>query len=288
MEFRTLNYFLTVVQEKSISQAAKVLHISQPALSRQLKQLETELDTKLFNRGHREIHLTEEGRYLADRGKKILSLVDKTTKNITTETEVAGEITIGGGETKSMKLVAEIIDHLVKQYPEVKVNLYSGNADDVLEKLEQGLIDFGLVIDPVEKQKYAYKKLPAADQWGLLIRQDHFLASKKSIIPADLVDVPLYVSSQTYNNNKIAEWCGEKLDSLHIIGTYNLLYNASLMVEQGVAGALCIAGIVNTVNTNLKFIPLQPKLKSGINIVWKKGQNLSKAGKVFVKYLAEI
>lgn len=288
MEFRTLNYFLTVVQEKSISKAAKVLHISQPALSRQLKQLETELSTKLFNRGHREIHLTEEGRYLANRGKKILSLVDKTIKNITTETEVAGEITIGGGETKSMKLVAKIIDDLVERYPELKVNLYSGNADDVLEKLEQGLIDFGLVIDPVEKQKYAYKKLPAADQWGLLIHQDHFLASKKSIIPADLLDVPLYVSSQTYNNNKISEWFGGSLDSLHIIGTYNLLYNASLMVGQGVAGALCIAGIIDTANINLTFIPLQPELKSGINIIWKKEQKLSRAGEIFIKYLEKV
>lgn len=288
MEFRTLNYFLTVVQEKSISQAAKVLHISQPALSRQLKQLETELGTKLFNRGHREIHLTEEGTYLANRGKKILSLVDKTIKNITIETEVAGEITIGGGETKSMKLVAKIIDDLVERYPELKVNLYSGNADDVLEKLEQGLIDFGLVIDPVEKQKYAYKKLPAADQWGLLIRQDHFLASKKSIIPADLLDVPLYVSSQTYNNNKISEWFGGSLDSLHIIGTYNLLYNASLMVGQGVAGALCIAGIIDTANINLTFIPLQPELKSGINIIWKKEQKLSRAGEIFIKYLEKV
>ncbi|WP_270334512.1 LysR family transcriptional regulator [Ligilactobacillus acidipiscis] len=288
MEFRTLTYFLAVVQEKSISQAAKILHISQPALSRQLKQLETELGTKLFNRGHREIHLTEEGTYLANRGKKILSLVDKTIKNITTETEVAGEITIGGGETKSMKLVAKIIDDLVERYPELKVNLYSGNADDVLEKLEQGLIDFGLVIDPVEKQKYAYKKLPAADQWGLLIRQDHFLASKKSIIPADLLDVPLYVSSQTYNNNKISEWFGGSLDSLHIIGTYNLLYNASLMVGQGVAGALCIAGIIDTANINLTFIPLQPELKSGINIIWKKEQKLSRAGEIFIKYLEKV
>lgn len=288
MEFRTLNYFLTVVQEKSISHAAEVLHISQPALSQQLKQLETELNTKLFDRGHRGIRLTEEGMYLANRGKEILSLVDKITKNITNEKQIAGEITIGGGETKSMGLIAKIVDQLVSQYPEININLYSGNADDVLEKLEHGIIDFGLVIDPVEKQKYAAKKLPTVDYWGLLVCKDHPLAKKENIRPDDLLNIPLYLSSQSYSNNKISTWSGKSLDHFHIIGNYNLLYNASLMVQAGIAGALCIAGIINTTDTNLVFIPLKPSLESEINVIWKRDQKQSKAGEIFIKYLKEM
>lgn len=287
MEFRVLTYFLTIVREKSISKAAKTLHISQPALSKQIKQLEEELGIKLFKRGSREIVLSEEGIYLATRGKEILALVDQTTKNITKDAEINGEITIGGGETPSMKDIAKTLHRFTNKYPQVKTQLYSGNADDVLQKLDKGLVDFGLVIDPVEKQKYDYLQLKSKNRWGVLIQSTHPLAKKVAIHPTDLKEIPLYISSQTLVNNQLEEWFGQNLDHFNIIGTYNLLYNASLMVQEGLAAALCLNGIINTNGLNLTFIPLNPYLDVHLNLIWKKNQILSKTAYKFLEYLTE-
>ena len=283
LDFRVLNYFLTVAQEKTISKAAESLHLSQPTLSKQLKELEEELGVKLFTRGNREITLTEDGKYLLNRGKEILSLVNITTSNLSSNEAISGEIVIGGGETKAMQFIAKNLYVLTKEYPDLKIHLYSGNADDVSEKLDKGIIDFGIVIDPVEKKKYDYLKLSKTDHWGLLVRNDHPYAKKETIVPNDLKSLSLFVSNQSLVDDQIGEWLGENLDSHQIIGTYNLLYNASIMVKEGVGCALCIDGIINTLGTNLKFIPLKPNLEASLNIIWKKNQILSKAAALFLK-----
>lgn len=285
MELRVLTYFLTVVREKTISKAAEVLHLSQPTLSKQLKELEEELGVTLFTRGNRFITLTEDGIYLMNRGKEILSLVDSTMTNLTKNEVISGQITIGGGETQAFEFLSHILHELRDNYPEINIHLYSGNADDVLEKIDKGLLDFGLVIDPVEKQKYEYIRLPLIDSWGILVNNSHPLAKKKTVQPKDIQRMPLLISNQSFVDNQLSEWFGGNIEHLNVIGTYNLLYNASLLAKENIASVLCIDGIVNTTNTTLIFIPFSPPLTANISIVWKKGQIFSSASKEFLRLL---
>lgn len=285
MEFRVLKYFLAVAREKNISKAAKSLHLSQPTLSKQLKGLEEELGVTLFERGNREIRLTEEGLFLLSRGNEILNLVEKTTINLRKDEVVTGEIYVGGGETRAMSLIAKVTKRMMDDYPEIKLYLYSGNADDVMEKLDNGLLDFGVVVNPTNKQKYKSISLPQTDKWGLLVRSNHFLAENEAITPEDLRGVPLLISQQRLVSDQISEWFGNNLDQLHIVGSYNLLYNASLMVEEGVGCALCIDGIINTTNTSLIFVPLKPELDASLSLIWKKNQTMSIAATKFLDKL---
>ncbi|EUJ30484.1 LysR family transcriptional regulator [Listeria cornellensis] len=285
MELRVLKYFLAVARERNISKAAKSLHLSQPTLSKQLKELEKELGVTLFERGNREIRLTEEGLFLLSRGNEILALVEKTTINLRKDEVVAGEIYVGGAETRAMSLIAKVTKRMMDDYPEIKIYLYSGNADDVMEKLDNGLLDFGIVVNPTNKQKYKSIRLPQTDKWGLLVRSNHFLAEKEAITPEDLRGVPLLISQQRLVSDQISEWVGNNLDQLHIVGSYNLLYNASLMVEEGVGCALCIDGIINTANTSLIFVPLKPELDASLSLIWKKNQTMSIAATKFLDKL---
>lgn len=285
MELRVLNYFLTVAREGTISKAAEVLHLSQPTLSKQLKDLEEELGVQLFIRGNREISLTEDGVYLQNRGKEILSLVSTTTLNLQKNEVIGGDILIGGGETQAFQFLTDILNHLMERYPDIKVHMYSGNADDVKDKIDKGLLDFGLVIDPVEKQKYEYVPLPIVDRWGILVNQKHHLAKKEHVSPVDLKNQPLLISSQTLVNNQLAEWLGGNLNNFSIVGSYNLLYNASLLVKAGKSVAFCIEGIIQTKDSDLVFVPLEPALTSTISIIWKKKQIFSNAAALFLEKL---
>lgn len=283
MDLRVLNYFLTVAREKTISKAALTLHVSQPTLSKQLQELENELGVQLFKRGNREITLTEEGVFLQNRGKEILDLVNLTTNNLQKTEVISGDIMIGSGETHSFQFLSVILNNLMTQYPDLKVHLYSGNADDIKEKIDTGLLDFGLIIDPVEKQKYEYMRLPLSDQWGILVNKKHALANKKCIYPSDLITLPLIISNQSLVDNQLSEWLGGNLNKFNIVGTYNLLYNASLLVKEGNIAALCIDGVINTKESSLIFIPFEPLLTANTNIIWKKKQTFSHAAKIFLK-----
>ena len=262
MDIRVLTYFMTVAREKTISKAAEVLHLSQPTLSKQLKELEEELGVQLFIRGNREISLTEDGIYLRNRGQEILSLVDTTTSNL-----------------------AKTLNELMVTYPDITVEMYSGNADDVKDKLDKGLLDFGLVIDPMEKQKYEYLALPVSDRWGVLVNDFYPLAKKERVFPSDLKDHSLLVSSQTMVNHQLSEWLGGNLSQFKIAGSYNLLYNASLFVKEGTTVAFCLDGIIPTENNGLVFVPLAPELTAKISIIWKKKQVFSNAARRFLDAL---
>ncbi|WP_368654204.1 LysR family transcriptional regulator [Ornithinibacillus sp. 4-3] len=287
MEIRLLRYFIAVANEQNISAAAKSLHISQPTLSRQLSDLEAELDTSLFIRGNRKITLTEEGVFLLTKAKEIVDLVDKTEANFNQPEEfISGEIYIGGGETEAMHFIAETLKDLRKDHSAIQFHLYSGNADDITDKLDSGLLDFGIVIEPTDKQKYDYMQLPDKDVWGVLMRRDSPLAHKKSIQAADLIDKSLIISRQTTVDNEISGWFGQNVKDLNIAGTYNLLYNAALMVEQGLGYALCLDKIINTSGeSELCFKPLNPKLTAGLNIIWKKHQVFSSAASKFLEQI---
>lgn len=287
VEIRVLRYFISVANEESISAAAKQLHLSQPTLSRQLKDLETELDTALFIRGNRKISLTEQGKYLLKQAKEIVALADKTEANLKDSKEIiSGEVYIGGGETEAMHLIAKTLKELRTDYPGIRFHLYSGNADDIKSKLDSGLLDFGIVIEPTDKQKYEYVQLPAKDTWGVLMCKDSPLADKQFISPVDLIDTPLFISRQTTVSNELAGWFGQNIENLNVVATYNLLYNAALMVEEGIGYALCLDKLINTSgNSKLCFRPLHPNLEANLNIIWKKNQVFSNAANAFLNQL---
>ena len=287
MELRVLRYFLAVAKEESITAASETLHVTQPTLSRQHMELEEEFGKKLFIRGNRKITLTDEGILLRKRAEEIVELVEKTETEITASDEIInGDIYIGGGETDAMRIIAHIVKKLQEKYPQVKYHLFSGNADDVTERLDRGLLDFGVVIEPANIQKYDYLKLPATDTWGVLMRKDSPLAQNTVIKPKDLHNIPLLCSRQSMVGKGISQWIGKDFEKLNTVATYNLVYNASLMVEEGIGYALSLDKLVNTTgNSALCFKPLEPKLEVGLNIVWKKSQVFSKAAKKFLEML---
>ena len=289
MEIRLLKYFLAVAREENISKAAEVLHITQPTLSRQLMDLESELKTKLLIRSKRnkKILLTDDGKLLKARAQEIVDLANKTESEfLFDEKNIAGDIYIGSGETDAMRVIARAIKELSKTYPNIKYNLYSGNGEDVKEKLDRGLLDFGIFIEPIDKKEYGFIQLKEKDKWGLLMRKDSFLSEKEYILPKDLKDIPILTSRQYLVKNLISGWLGFDFENLNIIGTYNLLYNASIMVDEGFGYALCIDKLINlTGKSSLCFKPLKPSLEAGILIAWKKSQPLSKCAKIFLEKL---
>lgn len=290
MEVRVLRYFLAVAREQTISGAAEVLHISQPTLSRQLMDMEEELGKRLFIRGNRRITLTEEGMFLRKRAEEIVDLIDKTEAEITASDEaISGDIYIGAGETDVMRLVARAAKELQKDYPDIRYHIFSGNAEDVTEKLDRGLLDFGLLIEPTDMTKYEFLKLPATDTWGVLMRKDSPLAQKDAVEAKDLWDKPLLCSHQRLVEHDMQKWLKKKPEQLNIVATYNLIYNAAIMVEEGFGYALCLDKLVKTPEDGMVcFKPFKPEIKVNLNIIWKKYQVFSKAAELFLKRLHEV
>ena len=289
MELRVLEYFLAVAREQNISAAAESLHISQPALSTQLKNLEEELGKQLLIRGtkgSRKVVLTEEGMILRKRANEILSLVRRTEDEITQSDEtVVGDVFIGAGETEVVRIIAQAAKKLQNKHPDIHFHISSGNAEHVLEYLDKGLIDFGLLFTNVDSQKYESIPVPVKDTWGVLMRTDSPLAHKESISPEDLWDKPLIVSHQRGDGQYLGGWLKRETSKLNIVATYNLVFNASLLVSEGLGYALCYDKLINTFGSNLCFRPLNPKLEAHGFIVWKKYQLFSKASGTFLQCL---
>lgn len=213
MEIRVLRYFLAIAREGSITNAANYLHLSQPTLSRQISELEEQLGQQLFLRKSRSMVLTAEGMVLRKRAEEIVAMVDKTEAEFSAmENTVAGDIYIGGGETDAMKLVADILWDLRREYPDLRFHIHSGNAEDITERLDKGLLDFGLLIHPVDYSKYEYIKLPAKDTWGIVMRKDSPLAKQDAVRKKDLLDAPLIFSRQamahSLKGNELTDWFG--------------------------------------------------------------------------------
>lgn len=290
MELRVLRYFLALAREESISGAAESLHLSQPTLSRQLMDLEDELGKPLFIRGSRRITLTESGILLRRRASEILDLVEKTTNEImASEETVAGDIYIGAGETQQLHFLTRTAREVQTQYPEIHFHISSGDTMDVTEQLDKGLIDFGLMFEPINTAKYNVHHLPDYDIWGILMRRDSPLAHKAALSPKDIEDIPLIISRAVSEKHPLNTWLGKDVSSLNIISTYSLLYNASIMVADGLGYALCLGGIIHTSEDNgLLFLPLEPEVPAHMGIVWKKFQVFSKASEVFLSALQNV
>ena len=288
MEIRALKYFLIAVREGNITKAAKYLNLTQPNLSRQINMLERDIGHKLFERKHNNIELTPEGILLKKRAEEIIDMIEKTRAEFNfTDELIAGDIFIGAGETWAMSLLASIMKDIQETYPHIRYNIYSGNFNDITEKLDKGLLDFGVLIDPADLSKYDYLKIPAKDTWGVIMRKDSKLEKKKYITKTDLLDLPLIMSRQAIENklsdNDFIRWFGDSFNKLNIAATYNLLYNALIMVREGMGYALSLDKLIDNMhNENICFIPLKPKLESGLNIVWKKNQEFSRASKIFL------
>ena len=293
MELRVLRYFLGVAREGSMTGAARVLHVTQPTLSRQLQDLEEELGQKLFIRGSHSVTLTPEGMVLRKRAEEILEMVHKTEAEFESMGEmVGGDVYIGGGETEAMRRIARLIHEIRDDYPEIRFHLFSGNAEDVTERLDKGILDFGILIQPVDLMKYNTIELPEKVVWGVVMRKDSPLAEKKSITRQDLPGLPLICSRQVEQRfsvkNEYSSWFGEIAAKRNIVATYNLIYNAALMVEEGVGYAIALDGLVNvTRHSGLCFRPLEPRLESGMNLVWKKYQIFSGAAELFLERIQE-
>ena len=292
MELRLLEYFLAVAREQNITAAAESLHISQPALSTQLKNMEDELGKQLLIRGvkgSRKVILTEEGMILRKRAEEMLLLMRRTEEEITGSNEtIAGNVFIGTGETETVRLFAKVAKKLQQKYPDIRYNISSGNAEHVLEYLDKGLIDFGLLFTEIDSQKYEAIPVPIKDTGGVLMRKDSPLAKKEAICPEDLWDKPLIVSHQKGDDVYLNQWLQREESELHIVATYNLLFNASLLVDEGLGYALCFDKLINTQGSNLCFRPLYPQLEAPGFIVWKKYQVFSKAANIFLRYLQKM
>lgn len=289
MDVRVLRYFLTVAREASFSRAADALYMSQPTLSRQIRDLEEELGTTLFVRTNRNVTLTRDGMRLRRRAQEIVELMDRTREEFENlDEDISGDVCIGSGETHAMRALARVAIDVRQEHPGVRYHLFSGNADDVAERLDRGLLDFGVVIDPADLHKYDFLRIPGSDSWGLLMPADHPLAAKEAVTPGDLDGVPLLVSRQSMVAGDLARWLGGDFDRLEIAATYNLVFNAAIMVEQGMGCALTLDHLVGSMDVGgLCFRPLAPKVESGLNLVWKKYQVFSPAAEAFLRGVRE-
>lgn len=289
MEFRVLQYFLAVAREENISGAAEFLHLSQPTLSRQLKDLEDELGKQLFIRGNRKITLTEEGMILRKRAEEITELVKKTEDEITSSDDaLAGNITIGAGETDGNRFLIKAMNAIQQDYPLVHFHIVSGDKEMITEAIDRGLIDFGIVFGNIDTTKYDSIPIDYKDKWGVLMRRDTELAEKEFITAEDLIDKPLIISRQAFQNSELKNFFHIEQDKLNIAATYSLLFNGSLMVDEGLGYAICFDKLVNVSgDSSLCFRPLKPKIEAHMGIIWKKYQVFSKPAQKFLQKLQE-
>lgn len=281
IETRLLYYFLAIAREQNITKAAEVLHITQPSLSKQMNDLEYMLGKKLLNRGNKKTTLTEDGAYFRSKAEEIISLLEKTESSFNEQEAITGDIYFGGAETHHIDLFVKIFKEIKAEYPNVHFHFQSGDASDMFEKLDKGLIDIALMIDPAYFSKYDYLELPIKEKFGILMSKEHPLANKECVSIDDLKNYPLFISRQESHTKNVRIWNNEQF---HIIGTYNLIYNATYLVENNMGCALTIEGLVDTSgNRNLCYLPIYPTIDASLFIVTKKYQNQSKAVSLLIQ-----
>ncbi|RVU70192.1 MULTISPECIES: LysR family transcriptional regulator [Lactobacillus] len=286
MELRVLNYFLATAQELNMTRAAEKLLVSQPALSRQIADLEDELGVKLFIRKPRQLVLTPAGQYLQEQAKEILTLSEKTKRNLQSTAIISGDLTIAAGESIAMQRIMNIVSDIIQDYPTVKIHILSGDYQFAEKRLNTGTVDFAVIIGNLPLSNYASLQLPDKDTWGILMTKDDPLAKKKVITPQDLVGRSLLNSQQAENGHYFDNWFGNYQEQINIIGTYNLLFNGSLMVKNHAALLITLANLADTsADSKLHFVPLSDNLAQPINVIWKKETNLSPVAQLFLDRL---
>lgn len=287
METRVLRYFLTVVREEGINRAAEVLHITQPTLSRQLSQLEEEVGVKLFHRGARKITLTNEGILLRRRAEEILSLVDRTERELVEQEElVDGRIVIGCGELAAVQVLPEIIETFHEKHPLVTYDIFTGNADLVKEQMEKGLIDIGVLLEPINIEKFDFIRLAGKERWVVLMRPDAPLAEKEAVSARDLENLPIILPRRTNVQNELTNWIGDSFQTMQVLFTSNLSTNSAIMVQKGLAYSIVIEGSVPFLDKEkIAYRPLCPELTANSVLAWKKQQPFSLAATKFIEHM---
>ena len=283
MELRVLGYFLAVAREENFTRAAEQLHVTQPTLSRQIVDLEEELGVKLFTRSNHNIVLTQDGMLLKRRAQELISLADKTKRDfLFKEENLEGSISIGSGEFLSTSILCDCIAAFRKKYPLVRYELYSGNAENIRDNIERGLLDIGLMAEPIDIRKYEFITMPVMEQWGALVREDSALAARNFITPDDLVGLPLISAVGNIAQSNIGKWFGGRLGEINVIAKGNLLYNEALLAQSNIGAVIAIRLYCHY--DGLKFIPLKPVLESTTALAWKKEQLFSPVASAFLEF----
>lgn len=287
MDIRVLNYFLMVAREENITKAAQLLHITQPTLSRQLMQLEEELGVKLFRRSNHSIYLTTAGLLFRRRAQEIVSLAEKAQAELKQDTDVlSGNIAIGCGEMKSVQEIAKLITEFQNQYPFVQFELYSGNNENIKERMEQGTLDLGLLLEPVSITKYDFVRMKTKEQWGVLIHEENPLAKNKAIHPGELVGTKVItIHFNTPVHHELASWSGDFAKEMEACANYNLMYNAVIVAKEKKGAVICVK--LDNHYDDMKFIPFEPKLELTSVLAWKDRQSYSKATNAFIQFVKE-
>lgn len=283
MELRVLEYFLAVAREQNISRAAEYLHLTQPTLSRQLKDLEGEFGKQLLVRGKRKVTLTDDGVRFRKMAEEIVSLAKRAEIEMRTSAQtLAGDVYIGTGESIAVGNIVRVADSIQKEYPGVHFHFTSGDSADLADRLDKGLFDFCIMYGDIDRSKYEYVELPYREQWALLMKRNSALAQKERLQTSDLWDVPLILSRQVLSAPRFFKWIGREPNELKITNTHNLIYVGKLMVESGMGYVLTLDGLVNTAGTDLCFKSIEPPLYLNLSIVWKKYRTQSKAAEKFI------
>ncbi|WP_057770297.1 LysR family transcriptional regulator [Lactobacillus selangorensis] len=286
MEMRLLRYFWTVAEVGTITQAAEQLHVTQPTLSRQIKNLETDLGTPLFTRNKNHLALTQAGLFLKTRAEEILELDQQTEQAFIDEKNqlFSGTIHIGCVEADNSDTMAMILEEFIRDYPQVKFTVVTRTSSYVSDLLDKGIIDVAILLKPIDTQKYESLTLPRTERWGLLVSKDAFLAQKDLITPNDLLDLPLIMSRRSEVSTMLEKWLGHPLSELNVIGYFNLHFNIEPLVERQIGVALGIEGAMSAADHDLlKFIPLDPELKTNCVLAWARNRNLSPVASKYIR-----
>ncbi|MEE6657527.1 LysR family transcriptional regulator [Pediococcus acidilactici] len=287
MEIRTLKYFWTIAEEGTISKAAETLHIRQPTLSRQLRELENELGTSLSIRGRRKLQLTDAGLFLKTRAEEILQLTQQTSLKFENRRKqlFSGHVTIGCVEADNSDTLALILENFVQDYSQVTFTIYSGTSDDITTRLDKGLLDVAVLLKPIATEKYGEITLPRTERWGLLVAEDSFLAQKEAIQPADLPEIPLFIAGRPEVQQLVTEWSGLDYAQLNVVGNFNLIFNVLALVKRQVGHVFGIEGATSQIHPEgVKFLPLQPELKTNCVLAWRRERNLTPVVNEFINY----
>ncbi|MDO4459014.1 MAG: LysR family transcriptional regulator [Clostridia bacterium] len=290
MEIRTLRYFVQIAYTKNMSVAANNLHVSQPALSHQMKELESELGCTLFERTNKATLLTDEGKHFLSRAEEILSLVDRTAKEYeSTDKEIVGEISIGAGESSCMEQLGYAAKRLHEKHRGITFRISSEIADVTLDKLHKGIIDFALLFEPVSKENLDYIELPFTHAEGVTVPINHELASKDYITTEDLKNRPLIINSRQYIDKKyIADMYNLDENELDIVAYGNLSFNKAMLAKAGLG--IVMGTMINTVpmDPELKFIPFYPTRNVKLIFAWNKNRRFSKAAELFLEEVKSV
>ena len=288
MEIKTLRYFLAVAREESMTKAAEILHVTQPTLSKQLKALEDELGKKLFTRHSFSIRLTEEGILLRNRAEDLIGMADKIEQEfISLDDLTGGDLYFGLAESYQIQYLAREISSFKQKYPGLRYHITSGDTEQVIEKLDKGLLDFTVLAESPDTAKYEYVPFPDTDVWGLIIPADDKLAKKKTIRIDDLVSRPLFCSDQSWEND-IPRWAGNRMSELHLEGSFRLAYNGSMFAKEHLGYLLTFNKLIDTSESSgLVFRPLSPKLETNLYLVWKKYQTFSPIASRFLSQIKD-